>query len=73
MKKAQLDVISVKDNKDGSCDIKIDTNAEGRRILMQAGIDVALKNMVEDNINKLSWWQRFKYAWKCSKNKNKRI
>jgi hypothetical protein len=39
---------------------------------MQAGIDLALKNMVDDNIDKLSWWQRFKHAWKCSLNKNKR-
>jgi hypothetical protein len=34
---------------------------------MQAGINQALRNMVEDNINKLSWWQRFKYAWKHAK------
>jgi hypothetical protein len=39
---------------------------------MQAGIDLALKNMVDDNIDKLSWWQRFKHAWKCSLIKNKR-
>jgi hypothetical protein len=39
---------------------------------MQAGIDQALKNMVDDNIDKLSWWARFKYAWRCSIKKNKR-
>ena len=50
----------------------VDTNEEGRRILMQAGIDQALKNMVDDNIEKLSWWARFKYAWRCSLIKNKR-
>jgi hypothetical protein len=72
MKKAQLDVVSVKDNKDGSCDIKIDTNDEGRRILMQAGMIKALENMLEDNIGKLSWWERFKYAWRCSIKQNKR-
>ncbi len=30
-------------------------------------LDVALKNMVDDNIHKLSWWERFKYAWKTAK------
>jgi hypothetical protein len=71
MVKAKLKVISVKDSGD-TWDITVDTNEEGRKILMQAGIDQALRNMVDDNINKLSWWERFKYAWKCSKNKNKR-
>ena len=71
MVKAKLKVLRVKEDGD-TWHIDVDTNEEGRRVLMQAGIDVALKNMVEDNINKLSWWQRFKYAWKCSKNKNKR-
>jgi hypothetical protein len=71
MKKTQLKVLSVKEKGD-TWFITVDTNEEGRRVLMQAGIDQALRNMVEDNIDKLSWWQRFKYAWKCSKNKNKR-
>ena len=70
MAKAKLKVISVKDSGD-TWDITVDTNEEGRNILMQAGINQALKNMVDDNIDKLSWWERFKYAWKCSKNKNK--
>ena len=61
-KKAKLKVISVKEKGD-TWYITVDTNEEGRRILMQAGIDLALKNMVEDNIDKLSWWKRFKYAW----------
>ena len=61
--KAKLKVLRVKEDND-TWHITVDTNEEGRRVLMQAGIDVALKNMVEDNINKLSWWQRFKYAWK---------
>ena len=66
MAKAKLKVISVKDSGD-TWDITVDTNEEGRNILMQAGINQALKNMVEDNINKLSWWERFKYAWKNAK------
>jgi hypothetical protein len=62
-KKAKLKVLSVKDSGD-TWDITVDTNEEGRRILMQAGINQALKNMVDDNVDKLSWWERFKYAWK---------
>jgi hypothetical protein len=72
IKKAKLKVLSVKEKGD-SWDITVDTNEEGRRILMQAGIDQALKNMVDDNIDKLSWWSRFKYAWKCSIKQNKCI
>ena len=66
MAKVKLKVISVKDYGD-TWDITVDTNEEGRRILMQAGMNQALKNMVDDNINKLSWWERFKYAWKNAK------
>ncbi len=66
MAKVKLKVISVKDSGD-TWDITVDTNEEGRRVLMQAGIDLALKNMVDDNIHKLSWWERFKYAWKHAK------
>ena len=62
-KQAKLKVLKVKDSGD-TWDITVDTNEEGRRILMQAGINQALKNMVDDNIDKLSWWERFKYAWK---------
>lgn len=40
--------------------------------IMQAGINLALKNMVDDNIDKLSWWKRFKHAWRYSLTKNKR-
>jgi hypothetical protein len=69
--KAKLKVLRVKEDGD-TWHIDVDTNEEGRRVLMQAGIDVALKNFCDDNVHKLSWWQRFKYAWKCSLNKNKR-
>lgn len=65
-KKAKLKVLSVKEKGD-TWYIEVDTNEEGRRILMQAGINQALNNMVDDNYKKLSWWQRFKYAWKHAK------
>lgn len=68
MVKAKLKVLNVKESGD-TWYITVDTNAEGRRILMQAGINQALNNMVDDNINKLSWWERFKYAWKFSQKK----
>lgn len=71
MKKAKLKVLSVKEKGD-TWYITVDTDEEGRRILMQAGIDVALKNFCDDNVDKLSWWERFKYAWKCSIKRNKR-
>ena len=70
MIKTKLKVISVKEKGD-TWYITVDTNEEGRRVLMQAGIDQALKNMVDDNIDKLSWWSRFKHALKCSIKKNK--
>jgi hypothetical protein len=66
IKKAKLKVLSVKEKGD-TWYITVDTNEEGRRILMQAGIDLALKNMVDDNYKILSWWKRFKYAWRTAK------
>ena len=71
MTKAKLKVLSVKEKGD-TWYIIVDTNEEGRRILMQSGIDLALKNMVDNNIDKLSWWKRFKHAWRYSLTKNKR-
>ena len=65
-KKAKLKVLSVKETGD-TWYITVDTNEEGRRILMQAGINQALDNMVNDNYKILSWWQRFKYAWRNAK------
>ena len=67
IRKATLDVISIKDNKDGSCDIKIDTNDEGRRLLMQAGVIKILTDFMNAEKHKLSWWQRFKIAWRTAK------
>ena len=64
--KAKLKVLRVKEDND-TWHITVDTNEEGRRVLMQAGIDVALKNFCDGNVDKLSWWQRFKYAWKHAK------
>lgn len=66
-KKAILDVISVKDNKDGSCDIKIDANDEGKRLLMEAGMISVLEAFMDSHIDKLSWWERFKFAWRNAK------
>ena len=71
MKQAKLKVLHVKED-DDTLHITVDTNEEGRIVLMQAGIDVALKNFCDDNVDKLSWWERFKYAWKCSLKQNKR-
>lgn len=66
-KKVILEVIKTKENKDGSLDVSIETNAEGRRLLMEAGMISALEALVESHIDKLSWWERFKYAWRTTK------
>lgn len=65
-KKAKLKVLSVKEKGD-TWYVTVDTNEEGRRILMQAGVNQALDNMVNDSYKILSWWQRFKYAWRTAK------
>lgn len=65
-KKAQLKVLGIEEKGD-TWYVTVDTNEEGRRILMQAGIDQALKNMVDNNYKILSWWGRFKYAWRTAK------
>ena len=65
-KKPKLKVIDVKQNGD-VLDIYVDTNQEGRRLLMESAINQSLDNLLHDNIHKLSWWQRFKYAWKNAK------
>jgi hypothetical protein len=66
MAKPKLKVIDVKQNGD-TLDIYVDTNAEGRRLLMESAINQSLDNLLDENIHKLSWWKRFKYAWKNAK------
>ncbi|CAB4126333.1 hypothetical protein UFOVP89_7 [uncultured Caudovirales phage] len=65
-KKAKLKVIDIKQNGD-TLDIYVDTNAEGRRLLMESAINQSLDNLLDENIHKLSWWERFKYAWRNAK------
>lgn len=65
-KKAKLKVLGIEEKGD-TWYVTVDTNEEGRRILMQAGIDQALNNMVDNNYKILSWWGRFKYAWRTAK------
>ena len=45
-RKVTLDVISIKDNKDGSCDVRIDANDEGKRLLMEAGFIKILTDFI---------------------------
>ena len=66
-KKATLEVISIKDNEDGSCDITIDADEEGKRLLMQAGFVKVLTDFMDKEKHKLSWWDRFKLAWRTAK------
>lgn len=65
-KKPKLKVIDVKMNGD-TLDVYVDTNEEGRRLLMESAINQSFANLCNDNIHKLSWWKRFKYAWKNAK------
>ena len=66
-RKVTLDVISIKDNKDGSCDGRIDANDEGKRLLMEAGFIKILTDFMDKEKHKLSWWERFKLAWRTAK------
>jgi len=65
-KKPKLKVIDVIENGD-TLDVYVDTNSEGRRLLMESAINQSFANLCNDNIHKLSWWKRFKYAWKNAK------
>ena len=65
-KQPKLKVIDVIENGD-TLDIYVDTNAEGRRLLMESAINQSFDNLCNKKIHKLSWWQRFKYAWKNAK------
>jgi len=64
--KPKLKVIDVIEN-GNTLDVYVDTNAEGRRLLMESAINQSFANLCNDNIYKLSWWKRFKYAWKNAK------
>ena len=66
IKMPYFQVSSIKDNGD-ILDVYLDTNKEGRRILMERGLNSILEKHCDDNVDKLSWWQRFKYAWRHAK------
>ena len=38
MAKPYMKVVSIKDRKDGDCDMKLDINQAGKELLMQAGV-----------------------------------
>ena len=54
MTKPYIKVVSIKDRKDGDCDLKLDINQAGQELLMQAGIQKALSDYVVENTCKLS-------------------
>ena len=66
LKMPYFQVKSIKDSGD-ILDVYLDTNEEGRRILMERGLNSILEKHCDNNVDKLSWWERFKYAWKTAK------
>ena len=67
MKKPYIKVVSIKDRKDGDCDLKLDINQAGQELLMQAGVQKALSDYVVANTGKLSFWDKLKICWSILK------
>ena len=65
--KAMLKVVSIKDRKDGGCDVKLDTNTEGRRRLMEAGLIKVLEDFLVEETHKLSFKDKLKICWSILK------
>jgi hypothetical protein len=67
MTKPYIKVVSIKDRKDGDCDLKLDINQAGQELLMKAGIQKALSDYVVENTCKLSLWDKLKICWSILK------
>ena len=65
--KAKLKVVKITDRKDGSCDVKIDTNYEGRRRLMEAGLIKVMQDFLVEESHKLSFIDKLKICWNVIK------
>ena len=66
-RKPYMKVVSIKDRKDGDCDLKLDINQAGKELLMQAGVQKALSDYVVANTGKLSLWDKLKICWNILK------
>ena len=67
MTKPYIKVVSIKDRKNGDCDLTLDINQEGKELLMQAGIQKALSDYTIANTGKLSLWDKLKICWSILK------
>jgi len=67
MAKPYIKVVSIKDRKDGDCNLTLDMNDAGREIILQAGIQKALSDYVVENTKKLSLWNKLQICWSILK------
>jgi hypothetical protein len=58
-----MKVVSIKDRKNGDCDLTLDINQSGKELLMQAGVQKALSDYVVANTGKLGLWDKLKICW----------
>ena len=65
--KPLLKVAKIRNRKDGSCDVSIDTNAEGRRLLMEAGFVKVLQDFIGNESHKISFIDKLKICWNILK------
>ena len=63
MRKPYIKVVSIKDRKDGDCNLTLDMNQAGREVILQAGIQKALSDYMVTNTKKLSFWNKLQICW----------
>lgn len=63
MTKPYIKVVSIKDRKDGDCNLTLDMNQAGREVILQAGIQKALSDYMVENSKKLSFWNKLQICW----------
>ena len=67
MRKTVLKLNKIKNNKDGTCNVLIDANDEGKRLLMEAGFIKILQDFMMQHTNKLSFIDKLKICWNILK------
>ena len=65
--KAMLKIVKITNRKDGSCDVKIDANDEGKRRLMEAGLIKVMQDFLVSETHKLSFFKKLKICWNILK------
>ena len=61
--KPHLKLNKIRNNKNGTCDVLIDANDEGKRLLMEAGFIKILQDFMLQHTNKLSFIDKLKICW----------